>query len=82
VSDLTCLPAGLDSRSIITSPNICTTPCETDADCTSHPLIRRYGFCKEGLCRFGGSTGEVCSRDGECVSGTCVLAGATEGQCV
>jgi hypothetical protein len=69
-----------DERSVIDSPNICTTTCTNDNDCIAHPLIRS-GFCKEGegLCRLPGQKGAPCDRDEQCVRQWCDFPGT--GQC-
>jgi hypothetical protein len=87
LSDLECLPATPDARSLITEPMICTKRCATDDDCRADPLIMTHGFCKQepdgsgGLCRITGDSGEPCDSDDQCTRGLCMPDGSGGGQC-
>ena len=74
LSVFSCLPAGPDPRSLITSPNICSIQCNADADCRANPLLKTNSFCDMGICRLAGTTGATCERDAQCRSpGVCVI---------
>jgi hypothetical protein len=73
-----CRSVSPDPRTRITSPNVCTMACTSDLDCSSHPLIGSFGFCKEGWCRLTGQGGDPCERDSQCVHGVCIPG---SGQC-
>lgn len=81
IAEFSCLAASPDERTVITSPTICTTACESDDDCRNNPLIQVQGFCKEGLCRLSGTVGAPCERDAQCRAGVCLLDGSGNGQC-
>ncbi len=78
LSAFVCRSVSPDPRTRITSPNVCTMACTSDLDCSSHPLIGSFGFCKEGWCRLTGQGGDPCERDSQCVHGVCIPG---SGQC-
>jgi hypothetical protein len=81
LAEFTCQTVSPDERTLITSPNICTTTCTQDSDCSQNPLIRTGGFCKEGLCRMTGLRGAPCDRDAQCDHGSCAIDFSGNGQC-
>jgi hypothetical protein len=72
VGHLQCLPAAPDARTIVSSPNICTVPCGTDADCTGDPLCGSGSFCADGLCRITGGPGMPCTTNTQCSNRVCL----------
>ena len=51
--------------------NICTIPCDTDAECFDNRMIRSRGFCHDGTCRPTSRNREPCLEDRHCTSGQC-----------
>lgn len=72
LSELGCLAAAPDPRTVITNPTICSIACTTDADCRSSPFIRTDGFCDGSVCRLSGDPNAPCTRDEQCGSDQCV----------
>jgi hypothetical protein len=71
---LSCKTVGPDARSRTNySPNICTIPCTTDAECDANPLTFHGAFCQPetGFCRLAGETGLPCTQDTHCRSRHC-----------
>jgi hypothetical protein len=84
ISEFSCLPASRDDQHTrITSPNICTITCQSNADCRSHPLIGSMGYCREKICRLAGDLGDPCEDNEQCrATRQCVFDGAGKGTCL
>jgi hypothetical protein len=78
---LDCLPVAPDPRSKISSPNICTTTCASDADCDANVVSNLVTFCGDGVCRLAGQEGDPCLLDHQCAAGHCFVDKSGAGTC-
>ena len=71
-SDAACVP-GLTCRAVAPTTKLCTTLCQTDADCDANRWITGQAFCGGTVCLPLGSLpdGSPCAHDNQCATNVC-----------
>ncbi len=79
-ADTSCVP-GLTCRDATPSTKLCTTLCQTDADCEGNRWVAGQAFCGGAVCLPLNSLpdGSPCARGNQCVSATCVAPAGMSG---